>query len=216
MSRSNTKSNKGSPFSALESLRNELKKEKPVRQDPVADEAELIARAFQGVRPIDRGEPRPRPKKLSQPKNIEIDEDTEAFEELQGIVDGTVPLDYTVSDEFIEGRALDCSRLELARLRNAEFAVQGNIDLHGMTREQARGALTKFFQESISKRHRCVLVICGRGLRSPGGKPVLKHLLARWLAIGQLSRSVLAFCSAKAYDGGTGAVYVLLRRNPKR
>jgi DNA-nicking Smr family endonuclease len=61
-----------------------------------------------------------------------------------------------------------------------------------------------------------VLVVHGRGLRSPGGRPVLKHATAQWLSHGIIGGYVLAFTTARLYDGGAGAVWVLLRRERRR
>lgn len=175
---------------------------------------ELWAEAVAGIQPIARSEPLP--KKRATGASNWVDDDTEVLRELKALVDGRAVLDFSDSDEFIEGRAADCSRLDLQRLRNAEFAVQATLDLHGMNRDEARRALLRFFEASVSRGHRCVLVITGRGLRSPGRRPVLKEVLARWLVAGRLSNYALAFASAKVHDGGVGAAYVLLRRNPRR
>ncbi|MBI3554750.1 MAG: Smr/MutS family protein [Deltaproteobacteria bacterium] len=144
------------------------------------------------------------------------DDDDEVMNNLRDLVEGRAPLDFTDSDEFVEGRAADCSRLDLSRLRDGVFAIQDTLDLHGHNREEAFAAVLGFFAESLKRGYRCVNVICGRGLHTPGGVPVLKELLVRWLVQGRLSYNVLAFSSAKRHDGGVGAIYVLLRRNPKR
>ena len=102
------------------------------------------------------------------------------------------------------------------RLRRGQFAVQGHIDLHGMIQPDAKDALREFILKSVRKGMRTVLVVHGRGLGSPGGRPILKHAAARWLSRGETGAHVLAFTSARAQDGGAGAMYVLLRRDPRR
>ncbi len=95
----------------------------------------------------------------------------------------------------------------LERLRRGEYAVEDEIDLHGLASVAARDALREFLAESLLRRLHCVRVVHGKGLRSGPRGPVLKHAVNVWLR--RVDR-VLAFASAPRRDGGTGAVYVLL------
>ena len=95
------------------------------------------------------------------------------------------------------------------QLRRGRYAIKAEIDLHGMTSNEAHGELRKFLAESVSAGLPCVRVIHGKGLRSGARGPVLKASVNRWLRQWD---DVLAFVSAPTRDGGTGAVYVLLRR----
>jgi DNA-nicking Smr family endonuclease len=97
---------------------------------------------------------------------------------------------------------------DLRRLRRGAYSVSEEIDLHGLSAEDARDALARFLLESVERRHRCVRVIHGKGLRSGPGGPVIKRRIGRWL---KRRDEVLAYASARPVDGGTGAVYVLLR-----
>ncbi|MGH8495020.1 MAG: Smr/MutS family protein [Gammaproteobacteria bacterium] len=97
----------------------------------------------------------------------------------------------------------------LRRLRRGEYSVAAEIDLHGLTVAQARGELSAFLQESVAHGYRCVRVIHGKGRRSGPRGPVLKHSVDGWL---RRCDDVFAFASARAVDGGTGALYVLLRK----
>ena len=81
-----------------------------------------------------------------------------------------------------------------------------------MTRDEAQVAVSGFIEKSRLDGKRCVLIIHGRGLNSKDQIPVLKERVRTWLARGRISRQVLAFASARPCDGGTGALYVLLRR----
>jgi DNA-nicking Smr family endonuclease len=94
------------------------------------------------------------------------------------------------------------------KLRRGQFRLDAELDLHGMTTSEARGALAGFLAEARTARWRCVRIIHGKGLRSSNRGPVLKAHVAHWLAQRD---EVLAYCSARPADGGTGAVYVLLR-----
>ena len=91
-----------------------------------------------------------------------------------------------------------------------------HIDLHGMIQPDAKLALQEFILKCVRKGMRTVLVVHGRGLGSPGGRPVLKHAAAQWLSHGEIGAHVHAFTSARPQDGGAGAMYVLLRRDRRR
>ena len=96
----------------------------------------------------------------------------------------------------------------LSKLRRGHWATQDELDLHGLTIEQARSALADFLNRSVHRGLRCVRIIHGKGLRSKNREPVLKPKLGVWL----IKRDeILAFCQARSADGGGGAVVVLLR-----
>jgi DNA-nicking Smr family endonuclease len=96
----------------------------------------------------------------------------------------------------------------LRKLRRGAWAVQDELDLHGLTRAEARTAVAEFLRESLRRARRCVRIVHGKGLRSGNREPVLKHKVRVWLAQRE---EVLAFCQAPATQGGSGAVLVLLR-----
>jgi DNA-nicking Smr family endonuclease len=96
----------------------------------------------------------------------------------------------------------------LAQLRRGAFVIDGEIDLHGMTGAEAKAALREFIAGCVEQRLRCVRVVHGKGRRSGPRGPVLKNVVNHWL---QRADDVLAFGSARAVDGGSGAIYVLLR-----
>ena len=100
-------------------------------------------------------------------------------------------------------------RALMRKLRRGQFSIGAELDMHGMTVALARDALTGFLAACQAANTRCVRIVHGKGRSSPGRKPVLKSKLNVWL---QHSDAVLAFCSARPCDGGTGAVYVLLKR----
>lgn len=100
-------------------------------------------------------------------------------------------------------------RKTFRRLARGGFSVQAHIDLHGMTVAEARGALADFLDEGRHHGHTCVRVVHGKGRGSGARGPVLKSKVDRWLRQWE---PVLAFVSARQVDGGTGAVYVLLRK----
>lgn len=97
----------------------------------------------------------------------------------------------------------------LRKLRRGQFQVGAALDLHGMTVAAAKGALAAFLHNARRDSLNCVRIIHGKGNGSRHRGPVLKQKINHWL---RQRDEVLAFCSARPMDGGTGAIYVLLRR----
>ncbi len=102
-----------------------------------------------------------------------------------------------------------------ARLRRGNWSIQRQLDLHGLRTDEARESLASFIREACQLGIRCVRVVHGKGLGSPGKAPVLKHKVHGWLV---QKSEVLAFVQAKPADGGAGALVVLLRpmQTPKQ
>ncbi|MEO8507847.1 MAG: Smr/MutS family protein, partial [Betaproteobacteria bacterium] len=94
------------------------------------------------------------------------------------------------------------------KLRRGHWSVQAELDLHGSTVDEAHDALSDFIVAARDRRLRCVRVIHGKGLTSPGKEPVLKGKVRRWLAHWD---EVLAYAEAPRHAGGGGAVLVLLK-----
>jgi DNA-nicking Smr family endonuclease len=102
----------------------------------------------------------------------------------------------------------------VTRLRRGQWSIQAQIDLHGLRRDEARDCLGAFVRQALRKGQRCVRVVHGKGHGSPGGEPVLKAKVQRWLA---QCTEVIAFAQATGPQGGAGALMVLLeRRNATR
>ena len=99
-----------------------------------------------------------------------------------------------------------------ARLRRGQLPVEGRLDLHGLTQNEAHRALTAFLAASRDAGRRCVLVITGKGLGPDGSVGVLRAAVPRWLNEASNRRHVFAFRQAVPRDGGEGALYVLLKR----
>ena len=95
----------------------------------------------------------------------------------------------------------------IRNLRKGQYNAEAVLDLHGKTIEEAREILGHFLLNCQRKGIRHVIIIHGKG-RSHS-KPIIKNKLNHWLC---QTEHVLAFCSATAQDGGTGALYILLRR----
>ncbi len=96
----------------------------------------------------------------------------------------------------------------LKKLRKGHYGFDASIDLHGLTSKEAKYQLTRFLHFSIEDGYRCVHIIHGKGYGSTNKQPVLKNDINIWL---RQHSNVQAFCSTPAKDGGTGAVFVLLK-----
>ena len=94
------------------------------------------------------------------------------------------------------------------KLKKGQFKIDAELDLHGMTVAQAQEALAQFIHNSRITHNRCVRIIHGKGYGSSNKGPRLKPMVSQWL---QKRNEILAFCSARPVDGGTGAIYVLLK-----
>lgn len=100
------------------------------------------------------------------------------------------------------------TRPVVRRLRRGQYRIDAELDLHGMRLPEARRSVLEFIREACRRGLGCVRIVHGKGWRSGNEGPVLKPSVGHWLR--QLD-PVLAFCSATPADGGTGAVYVLLK-----
>ena len=112
------------------------------------------------------------------------------------------------SEESLSFRRSGIQHRLFSRLRNGHLKIEAELDLHGMTVSIAHRELAEYLQQCQTDRLRCVRIVHGKGWSSKNQKPVLKTKLNSWL---QQDDNILAFCSAPIEDGGTGAVYVLLR-----
>lgn len=175
------------------------------------DEERSFAQAMAGVTPL-ASDDRVVPSRLVASSRAVEDADVEAYAVLADLVAGHGDFDIADTVEYVEGVAPGVDRRLLKRLRQGDFALQGHLDLHGLTRDEARTAVERFLAESRVGRKRCVLLIHGRGLNSPDRVPVLKNALVMWLTRSGLAKRVLAFATARPVDGGAGALYVLLRK----
>jgi DNA-nicking Smr family endonuclease len=107
-----------------------------------------------------------------------------------------------------EGMARDALR----KLRRGHWAIEENLDLHGMNRVEAARTVEAFLRHCKVRRAGCIRIVHGKGLGSRNREPVLKGLVRNWLAMRE---EVLAFCQAPSVHGGSGAVLVLLKASPR-
>lgn len=148
---------------------------------------------------VDRPLPAPRPRKREEDEREALRESLETPLTFEDRLD--------MGDEAAYLR-VGLPRRVLTDLRRGRWVVQGELDLHGMTRDEARATLAQFIAQALQQGRRCLRVIHGKGHGSPGRMPVLKHLSRGWLAQRE---DILAFCQARPHDGGDGALLVLLQ-----
>jgi DNA-nicking Smr family endonuclease len=153
---------------------------------------------------------------------VELAPDQPAPLPVQQQLDDQRVLQEAISDEFDAATLLDIDdALSFRRpgvgtdvtrkLRKGEWSIQGEIDLHGLRREDAREALAGFIREAHRRGWRCVRVVHGKGLGSPGKTPVLKGKVQG----GFIQKNeVMAFVQARGDEGGAGALIVLLKPSP--
>lgn len=212
-------------FADLKSFRDRLKEEERVRaiEQAEREKRERIAReraiefrsAMEGVRkmpesnryvyrPVQEAMLREQPGK-KRPLSQEEDDALVLRQSLSDgfDVDGLLDDDPTLSWTQ-DGVGPDVVK----KLRKRHWAVQDELDLHGMTVDAARGQLGDFVRRALRRGVRCVRIIHGVGYGSPGGQPVLRSVVHSWLV--QLD-DVVAFCVAGRADGGNGALIVLLK-----
>lgn len=222
MARQSDKKGFNNPFKRMKAA---LKAAEPVaRPKPVAkvalraaaptqglSDAELFARAIDGT--VALGEVRPRlPAKLP-PVAAPPTDDAIAIAELEDLVRGNGSFRVHESEEVLFGLAPGVNFLLLDNLKRGHYAYEQCIDLHGMIREVAHVEVARFVSQARCRDGAsCVLIVTGRGRSSPDGTSVLRESLPRWLTRAPIRAHVLAFCTARAVDGGPGAFYVLLRR----
>ena len=169
-------------------------------------ERDLFASAVGQVLPLRRAAaaapPRPRPAPRARQR-----ERDEAAVLVEAISDGFDAESLLDTDDALSFRRRGVGIDVVRKLRRGVWALQGEIDLHGMRREEARDRLAAFLRMAAQSGKRCVRVVHGKGLGSPGREPVLKGKVKSWL----MQRSeVLAFTYARPADGGHGALIVLL------
>ena len=114
------------------------------------------------------------------------------------------------TDEALSFRRPGMGPDVVRKLRRGHWSIHGQIDLHGLRREDAREALSLFIKDAHKVGWRCVRVVHGKGLGSPGKTPVLKARVQSWLVQKQ---EVIAFVQARPAEGGAGALVVLLAQS---
>ncbi|QBP75273.1 DNA mismatch repair protein MutS [Herbaspirillum huttiense] len=210
-------------FSALQGLRRDLQEQEKARALALAErqrqeaaareEANIFRNSIGQVAPlrpevVDKAHYLPEPP-LPIPRQHLADEQAALLESLSDEFTVDTLMD---SDENLSFARPGVGMDVLSKLRRGNWVIQAQLDLHGYRRDQAREALGEFLRQSRRRGLRCVRVIHGKGLGSVNKEPVLKHKVRNWLAQRD---EVMAFCQARAADGGAGALVVLLRSSER-
>ncbi len=175
------------------------------------DDAELFRREMRGVTPApapNRATHRPAPPPPVPVKRLE--DERLVLEELARLAGGDDDIEMEEDHAYLRP---GLPRDVLRKLRAAHWVVQDEIDLHGLTGDEAALATAAFLADSGKRGLRCLRIVHGKGLRSVNREPVLKGRIRKLLA---RRAEVLAFAEPRPADGGSGAVIVLLdaRRRP--
>lgn len=145
------------------------------------------------------------PQPAPVPRQFQRDEAAALHESLSDEVDISTLLETDAQLSYRRpGVGPDVTR----QLRRGKWAIQRQIDLHGLRTDEARETLADFVREAHQQGVRCVRVVHGKGLGSPGKAPVLKDKVHRWLV---QKAEVIAFVQASPIHGGAGALVVLLQ-----
>ena len=171
------------------------------------DDAALFRRLMGDAIPVtpDLRAPRYKPKPPPRARFRRQDESDVLLESLEGDIEEI----ETGAGEALRFHRPSVGRRTMRKLARGNFSVQGEVDLHGMTVPQAKAALRAFISDAVARQHTCVRVVHGKGLGSGDRGPVLKGQVNNWL---RRWNEVLAFVTTRQVHGGTGAVYVLLRK----
>ncbi len=170
------------------------------------EEADMFRRAMRDVKPLhcDWVPPRATPRKPIPRQRLR--DEAEVLRDM--LSDYYDPADLETGEELVYLKP-GVQHSVLRKLRRGQYSVRRELDLHGMFVAEARAAVNEFLRECRKRNLSCVRIIHGKGYGSHQKQPVLKIKLNHWL---RQHDHVLAFCSARSMDGGTGAVYALIRQ----
>ena len=172
------------------------------------EDSGIFRRLMGDTRPItqDKRAPDYRPKPRPEARFRREDEHWVLKESLEADIDEI----ETGAGEALRFHRPTVGRRTMRKLARGNYSVQAEIDLHGLTVPEAKDALRQFIKASGYRGHTCVRIVHGKGLGSGNRGPILKTKVNNWL---RRCGEVLAFVSTRQVHGGTGAVYVLLRKD---
>lgn len=178
------------------------------KHEPSEEERKLFRESVKGAKPL-RSK-----KKAAARKPKPLPRARFATDERRAVLEESLRLDLQDGEAF-SGEDLWYAKpgVQLAlmrKLRRGQFSARAELDLHGLRSEDARVEVAAFLLDAADRGWRCVRIIHGKGLGSGPKGPVIKQKLGGWL---RQRKNVLAFCSARPADGGTGALYVLLGKS---
>ena len=173
---------------------------------PSDEDRRLFREAVGEVKPLKSTPPLP---EKSKPKPVPRQKIADERQVMQDLMNHQWDPASLESGEELQYQRPGLSKADFRRLRKGQFSVRAELDLHGHNAEQAKSAVMSFLNNCLEQQIRCVRIIHGKGLRSSASGPVLKPLVERML---RQRDEILGFSSARPVDGGSGAVYVLLKK----
>lgn len=99
------------------------------------------------------------------------------------------------------------------KLRTGNYPIDLILDFHGLTLDQAFDSLIYNIENAYNRGLRCLLVITGKGNRTPAGKTSIKDSIEKWLKIEKISNKIIKYIDADVKHGGTGSLYILLKKH---
>ncbi len=164
------------------------------------DDNNLFSQAMQGINTLKSDKASLKPKPAAIKKRPQTTE--------KNIADTLSDEFITECEDFLEFMRPGIQKSYLKQIRNGKVTVEDHLDLHGFRRDEARKVLLDFLDHAQQQSYKLIRIVHGKGYNSNDNQPVLKAMVNKWL---QSIPEVLAFVSAIPRDGGTGAVYVLLK-----
>lgn len=171
-------------------------------RDRKSTDGDLFRQAVDDVEPLDQDRIEPYRRRY-RPEPLQLPVGDEEFDELADL--------QLETPEFLDFCRPGIQHRVYQDLQRGVIEPEASLDLHGMRVADARLALQRFLQHSVRAGRRCVRIVHGKG-RGSSSPPVLKQKVNQWL---RQPDTVLAFCAAPRWDGGTGAAYVLLSRKSR-
>lgn len=144
-----------------------------------------------------------------KPKPVPKQQQQDAAEVLNQLAEAPFDIEEVETGDELSFARQGVQKQTLKKLRRGQYIIERELDLHGLTVAEAKPVLNQFLTTVIHSGKRCVRIIHGKGHGSKNKLPVLKNKLNIWL---RQDKRILAFCSARQNDGGTGAVYVLIKK----
>jgi DNA-nicking Smr family endonuclease len=184
---------------------------KKTEKAAASEDERLFSEAMTGVSPISSGNrrvPKAPDKDSLRPAHAPRNEELEVMAHLSDLISGAAQMDITFSDEYVEGCIKGLDPRLMQQLKDGLFPIEDHVDLHRLTQGAAETRVRDFLLNSHGRGFRCVLIVHGKGLNSENHIPVLKKQMPLWLSRGPVKKIILAFSTARPYDGGTGAIYV--------
>jgi DNA-nicking Smr family endonuclease len=178
----------------------------------IKDDVHLLTDAMQGVKTVHESK-----KKIMKRRDTQHFRQTSQDDNPQKLLEEAIQenhrLNVTNLPEFMEGFVEGINPITMEKLKRGEFSVQKILDLYGYSINDADELFQIFIKDTVREGLKYVKIIHGRGLKSKGA-PVLKEHLKTWIIKAMHRKWVLAFSNAIMSDGGLGATYILLKKNP--